>query len=142
MRLASRGLAALCALSAAPILAALVLAAPAPALAACSARLGMLSSHDSRAVVSTLTDICGRTTFFAGTTTPLTGGDTYTGTARDAGADAGTATAWSFFTAFFRADQAGVASIECSADNSGADRPSDAPRQRARIASTRTGHSP
>lgn len=55
--------------------------------------------------------------FFAGTTTPLGSSATYTGTARDVGVAASTAQPYAYFNAFFLADQAGTATIECSNDN-------------------------
>jgi len=57
------------------------------------------------------------TTFFNDTTTALTGAATFTGTARDVGVAAGTATPTTYFNAFGFADQAGTLSIECSNDN-------------------------
>ena len=57
------------------------------------------------------------TTFFNDTTTVLTASTTFTGTTRDVGIAAGTATPSTYFNAFFFADQAGTASVECSNDN-------------------------
>lgn len=55
--------------------------------------------------------------FYNDTTTPLAAAATFTGTARDAGAAAGTSVAYAKFNAFFLADQAGTAYIEGSNDN-------------------------
>jgi len=55
---------------------------------------------------------------FAGTTTPLGGSATYTGTARDTGVSAGTPQPYAYFNGFFFADQTGTAYIDCSNDNS------------------------
>ena len=54
--------------------------------------------------------------FYTGTTAALAASATYTGTARDAGVAPGAAHGLAYFSAYFYADQAGVASIEVSAD--------------------------
>jgi hypothetical protein len=56
--------------------------------------------------------------FFPGTTTPLAGSATYTGATRDVGVAAGSVQPYAYFNGFFFADQAGVATMECS--NTGA----------------------
>ena len=55
--------------------------------------------------------------FYNDTTAVLTGAATFTGTARDVGVAAGTATGIGYFNAFFFADQAGTAFVEVSNDN-------------------------
>ena len=57
------------------------------------------------------------TTFFNDSTTVLTATATFTGTTRDVGVAAGTATPTTYFNGFFFADQAGTASLEVSNDN-------------------------
>lgn len=59
-----------------------------------------------------------QTTFFNDSVTPLTGSATFTGSARDVGVAAGVLTPNAYFSAYYFADQAGTASIECSNDNS------------------------
>lgn len=53
---------------------------------------------------------------FNETATPLTGSATFTGSWRSTGVAVGTQQPWAFFTALFRADQAGTAFIDCSND--------------------------
>jgi hypothetical protein len=57
------------------------------------------------------------TTFFNDNTTVQAAANTFTGTARDVGVAAGTATPTTYFNGFFFADQIGTASIEVSNDN-------------------------
>ena len=56
------------------------------------------------------------TTFFNDTTTAIAASTTYSGTARDVGVAAGTATPSTYFNAFFFADQIGTANVQCSND--------------------------
>ena len=58
------------------------------------------------------------TIFWNETTTPLTGSATFTGGSRDLGVAANNHSSYSFFNAFFIADQTGTASIEGSNDGS------------------------
>ena len=57
------------------------------------------------------------TTFFNDSTAVIAASATFTGTTRDVGVAAGTATPSTYFNAMFFADQTGTASIECSNDN-------------------------
>ena len=56
------------------------------------------------------------TTFFNDNTTVQAAANTFTGTARDVGIAAGTATPSTYFNAFFFADQTGTANVQCSND--------------------------
>ena len=58
------------------------------------------------------------TTFYNETTTALGASASFTGTTRDSGVAAGTATAVTYFNAYFFADQTGTAYIDCSNDAS------------------------
>ncbi len=71
-----------------------------------------IKSHSLNAAIQPISG----SLFWNETTTPLTSTSTFTGTSRDVGQAAGTATIWSFFNAFFLADQAGTAYIEGSND--------------------------
>ena len=59
----------------------------------------------------------GTNVFYNDTTTVLAGAATFTGTARDVGVAAGSATSRNTFKAFAKTDQIGTLSIECSNDN-------------------------
>jgi len=56
--------------------------------------------------------------FNTGSTTALAASATYTGSSRDVGVAAGTVQPFAFFNGFFASDQAGVAYLDGSNDNS------------------------